>query len=57
MMNIILSFFGVWLLTLGIITYISGIVKVVVKGKTFSNLDAIYVIFLISLGMSILLNI
>jgi hypothetical protein len=56
-MNIILSFFGVWLLTLGIITYISGIVKVVVKGKTFSNLDAIYVIFLISLGMSILLNI
>ena len=53
MTDIILSFVGVFAVTYGIMAYISGVVGAVVKKSKFSQLEAL---FMISLGMSILLN-
>ena len=54
--NIILSFVGVFAVTYGIMAYISGIVAAVVKKSKFSDVEALFCISMISLGMSILLT-
>ena len=54
--NIILSFVGVFVVTYGIMSYISGIVTAVVKKSKFSNVKALFCVSMISLGMSILLT-
>jgi len=57
MTDIILSFVGVFAVTYGIMSYTSGIVRYIKSSKsTFSQLDALFCVSMISLGMSILLN-
>jgi hypothetical protein len=54
--NIILSFVGVFAVTYGIMAYTSGIVRTVVQKSKFSNVEALFCVSMISLGMSILLT-
>lgn len=56
--NIILTFIGVALVTYGLMSYISGIVRFVITRKlSFSKMHGIIIIGMISLGIAILLNI
>jgi hypothetical protein len=57
MTDIILSFVGVACVTYGLMTYTSGIVRTVVQKSRFSQLEGLFCVGIISLGMSILLNI
>ena len=57
MIDIILSFVGVACVTYGLMTYTSGIVRTVVQKSRFSQLEGLFCVGIISLGMSILLNI
>ena len=55
--NIILSFVGVFAVTYGIMSYISAIIKYLKGNKsTFSQLEGLFCVGMISLGMSILLT-
>jgi hypothetical protein len=56
MTDIILSFVGVACVTYGLMTYTSGIVRTVVQKSRFSQLDGLFCVSMISLGMSILLT-
>ena len=55
--DIILTFVGVACVTYGLMTYTSAIVRNVVYKSKFSQVDGLFCVGRISLGMSILLNI
>jgi hypothetical protein len=56
--DIILTFVGVACVTYGLMSYISAIVRTLITKKTsFSLIDGLFCVGIISLGMSILLNI
>lgn len=51
------NFIGVFLTVLGVMIYISGIIRASITKKSFSDAEAVIAAVLISLGMAILLTI
>ena len=54
--NIILTFVGVACVTYGLMPYTSAIVRTLAHKSKFSQVEGLFCVGIISLGMSILLN-
>lgn len=57
MINFLVSFIGVLIMVLGIMGYVSGLVRASITKKSFSDKDALFAAIYVSLGVAILLAI